>query len=155
MKPGDGGGAGGGPLGLVGTVGHLLDLRIVGHPLQRDGVPSTIARQPQGEGAVVPGHPHAGMDVEARVGPLEHPLGLVFVKEAAAHGAALLKAGRNAEAEAVYREDLKRFPENGWSLFGLAAALKAQGKTAEAEEVDRRFAKAWSAADVKLTASRF
>jgi len=70
-------------------------------------------------------------------------------------GAALLKAGRNAEAEAVYREDLKRFPENGWSLFGLAAALKAQGKTAEAEEVDRRFAKAWSAADVKLTASRF
>jgi hypothetical protein len=55
----------------------------------------------------------------------------------------------------VYREDLKRFPENGWSLFGLAAALKAQGKTAEAEEVDRRFAKAWSAADVKLTASRF
>jgi len=41
--------------------------RIVGHPLQRDGVPSTIARQPQGEGAVVPGHPRAGMDVEARV----------------------------------------------------------------------------------------
>jgi tetratricopeptide (TPR) repeat protein len=70
-------------------------------------------------------------------------------------GAALLKAGRNAEAEAVYREDLKRFPENGWSLFGLAAALRAQGKSAEAEEVDRRFTKAWSAADVKLTASRF
>ena len=70
-------------------------------------------------------------------------------------GAALLKAGRSAEAEAVYREDLKRFPENGWSLFGLAAALRAQGKSAEADAVDRRFAKAWSAADVKLTASRF
>jgi tetratricopeptide (TPR) repeat protein len=70
-------------------------------------------------------------------------------------GAALLKAGRNEEAEAVYREDLKRFPENGWSLFGLAAALRAQGKTAEADQVDRRFAKAWSAADVKLVASRF
>jgi tetratricopeptide (TPR) repeat protein len=70
-------------------------------------------------------------------------------------GAALLKAGRNAEAEAVYREDLKRFPENGWSLFGVAAALRAQGKSAEADEVDRRFGKAWSAADVKLTASRF
>jgi tetratricopeptide (TPR) repeat protein len=70
-------------------------------------------------------------------------------------GAALLKAGRSAEAEAVYREDLKRFPENGWSLFGLAAALRAQGKSADAEETDRRFAKAWSAADVKLTASRF
>ena len=70
-------------------------------------------------------------------------------------GAALLKAGQNAEAEAVYREDLKRFPENGWSLFGLAAALRAQGKSAEAAAVDQRFSKAWSAADVKLTASRF
>ena len=70
-------------------------------------------------------------------------------------GAALLKAGQDAQAEAVYREDLKRFPENGWSLFGLAAALRAQGKSAEAAAVDRRFAKAWSAADVTLTASRF
>lgn len=70
-------------------------------------------------------------------------------------GAALLKAGRGAEAEAVYREDLKRFPENGWSLFGLAAALRAQGKSAEAAAVDQRFSKAWSGADVKLTASRF
>ena len=70
-------------------------------------------------------------------------------------GATLLKAGQNAEAEAVYREDLKRFPENGWSLFGLAAALRAQGKSAEAAAVDQRFSKAWSAADVRLAASRF
>jgi tetratricopeptide (TPR) repeat protein len=70
-------------------------------------------------------------------------------------GVALLKAGQSAEAEAVYREDLKRFPENGWSLFGLAAALRAQGKSAEAEAVDKRFSKAWAAADVKLTASRY
>ncbi len=70
-------------------------------------------------------------------------------------GAALLKAGKNAEAEAVYREDLRRFPENGWSLHGLAAALRAQGKTADAVAVDKRFEKAWSGADVKLMASRF
>lgn len=70
-------------------------------------------------------------------------------------GAALLKAGRNAEAEAVYRDDLKRFPENGWSLFGLAGALRAQGKAPEAAAVEQRFAKAWAGADVKLTASRF
>ncbi len=70
-------------------------------------------------------------------------------------GAALLKAGRNAEAEQVYRDDLKRFPENGWSLYGLAAALRAQGKNAEAAKVEQRFAAAWSDADVKLTASRF
>jgi tetratricopeptide (TPR) repeat protein len=70
-------------------------------------------------------------------------------------GAALLKAGRNAEAESVYRADLKRFPENGWSLYGLAAALRAQRKTAEAASVERRFQKAWADADVTLTASRF
>lgn len=70
-------------------------------------------------------------------------------------GAVLLKAGRNAEAETVYREDLKRFPENGWSLYGLTAALKAQGKAAEAAEAEKRFAKAWTASDVKLMATRF
>jgi tetratricopeptide (TPR) repeat protein len=70
-------------------------------------------------------------------------------------GAVLLKAGKNAEAEQAYREDLKRFPENGWSLFGLAQALKAQGKDAEAARVDARFRKAWADADVTLVASRF
>ncbi|HEX9704153.1 MAG TPA: hypothetical protein VGA20_02765 [Gemmatimonadales bacterium] len=70
-------------------------------------------------------------------------------------GAVLLKATRAAEAEAVYREDLKRFPENGWSLFGLAQALRAQGKDVEAAEVDARFERAWTQADVTLTASRF
>ncbi|MDQ3082662.1 MAG: tetratricopeptide repeat protein, partial [Gemmatimonadota bacterium] len=70
-------------------------------------------------------------------------------------GAVLLKAGKNAEAEAVYRDDLKHFPENGWSLFGLAASLRAQGKTADASDVEKRFAKAWEGADVKLIASRF
>src|SRR4029077_8637299 len=70
-------------------------------------------------------------------------------------GAALLKAGRNSEAERVYREDLKRFPENGWALYGLAQALRAQGKTAEASAVDARFRRAWAAADVTLLAARF
>lgn len=70
-------------------------------------------------------------------------------------GAALVKAGQNAEAEKVYREDLKRFPENGWSLFGLAQALRAQGKDTEADATDARFHRAWTGADVTLTASRF
>ncbi len=70
-------------------------------------------------------------------------------------GAALLKAGRPAEAEAAYREDLKLYPENGWSLFGLAQALHAQGKHAEAAQVEERFGRAWRGADVTLAASRF
>jgi predicted Zn-dependent protease len=70
-------------------------------------------------------------------------------------GAALLKAGRNSDAEKVYREDLRRFPENGWSLFGLAQALWAQGKSTEAAAAEARFRRAWSSSDVTLTASRF
>ena len=70
-------------------------------------------------------------------------------------GAALVKAGRHAEAEKVYREDLRRFPENGWSQFGLAQALRAQGKHTEAGTADARFRRAWASTDVTLTASRF
>ena len=70
-------------------------------------------------------------------------------------GAALMKAGRSAEAETVYREDLRRFPENGWALFGLAQALRAKGKKDEATATEARFRKAWPDADVTLTASRF
>ena len=70
-------------------------------------------------------------------------------------GAALLKAGQHAEAEKVYREDLRRFPENGWAQFGLAQALRAQGKSREAAAAEARFRQAWASTDVTLTASRF
>jgi tetratricopeptide (TPR) repeat protein len=70
-------------------------------------------------------------------------------------GAVLLEAGRAREAETVYWDDLRRHADNGWSLFGLAQALRAQDKKAEADAVQARFEKAWQRADVKLTASRF
>jgi tetratricopeptide (TPR) repeat protein len=65
-------------------------------------------------------------------------------------GDVLLEAKKPADAEQVYRDELQRNPENGWSLFGLARALKAQGKKQEAQEVSDRFAKAWANADVEL-----
>jgi tetratricopeptide (TPR) repeat protein len=70
-------------------------------------------------------------------------------------GAVLLEAGRPVEAEVVYWEDLRRNPENGWSLFGLQKALAAQNRTDEAAAVQERFKKAWAHADVTLAASRF
>jgi tetratricopeptide (TPR) repeat protein len=70
-------------------------------------------------------------------------------------GAELLRAGKAAEAERVYREDLRQNPANGWSLFGLSAALKAQGKTAESIRVRRQFADAWKHSDITLAASAF
>jgi tetratricopeptide (TPR) repeat protein len=70
-------------------------------------------------------------------------------------GAALLEAGKAQEAEAVYREDLRRHPDNGWALFGLSQSLSAQHKDAEAHAVRQRFDKAWQSADITLTASAF
>lgn len=70
-------------------------------------------------------------------------------------GKALVLAGRFREAESVYRKDLERFPENGWSLYGLTQALKGQGRLAEARATLARFDRAWSRADVQITASRF
>jgi tetratricopeptide (TPR) repeat protein len=69
--------------------------------------------------------------------------------------AVLMQAGRAAEAEVVYWEDLRRNPENGWSLLGLARSLEAQGKDAPAAAARERFKKAWSQADVTLDAPRF
>jgi len=68
-------------------------------------------------------------------------------------GAELLKAGKAAEAEAVYREDLRQHPDNGWALHGLAAAQKAQRRTRDAAATGQRLKAAWKDADVALTAS--
>ncbi len=66
----------------------------------------------------------------------------------------LLEAGRPDEAEAVLWEDLKKNPENGWALFGLVQALKAQNKADEAASADERFKRAWKDADITLSAPR-
>jgi tetratricopeptide (TPR) repeat protein len=69
-------------------------------------------------------------------------------------GAVLLEAGRPAEAETVYWEDLKRNSENGWALLGLSRALADQGKTEMAAFARQRYEKAWTRADVKPRGSR-
>ena len=70
-------------------------------------------------------------------------------------GAALLEVGQVAEAEAVYREDLVKNSENGWSLYGLVESLRAQGKVEEAEAVEARLENAWEHADVTPVSSRY
>ncbi|MBS0658540.1 MAG: hypothetical protein JSR82_09895 [Verrucomicrobia bacterium] len=69
-------------------------------------------------------------------------------------GATLMKAGRFAEAEAVYRGDLRRMPNNGWSLYGLAASLRAQSKAPrEIAAADLKFRRFWARADVRISSS--
>ena len=74
--------------------------------------------------------------------PTRHTLGAVY-----------LKAKRFADAERVYRDDLKKWPNNGWSLYGLARALELQGKNDEAAEVRKEFEQAWSKADAPIDTS--
>jgi tetratricopeptide (TPR) repeat protein len=62
-------------------------------------------------------------------------------------GAALLSLGRLADAETAFRDDMKKFPDNGWSLSGLQTSLQRQKKTKEAAEVTARLEKAWARAD--------
>jgi tetratricopeptide (TPR) repeat protein len=69
-------------------------------------------------------------------------------------GSILLEADRPEEAEEVYRTDLAKFPDNGWSLYGLWQSLKVQEKDNEADKIKRSFEKAWEHADVELSASR-
>lgn len=67
-------------------------------------------------------------------------------------GAVLLSAGHAAEAEKVYREDLRHWPENGWALYGLAQAMKKQ-KSDQYTAIEARFKKAWEKADMKIGSS--
>src|SRR6185295_3369877 len=62
-------------------------------------------------------------------------------------GAALLELGRTKEAETAFRDDMKKFPDNGWSLSGLQRSLERQRRAKEAAEVKTRFDQAWRLAD--------
>ena len=65
-------------------------------------------------------------------------------------GAALLRSGDHAQAEAVFRADLEQYPRNPRSLFGLWKSLQAEGRTADAEWIRREFAIAWGNASASL-----
>ena len=69
-------------------------------------------------------------------------------------GAAMLELGRLREAEAAFRDDMKKFPENGWSLSGLLASLQRQGRQGEAATVQTRLDQAWRNADTVVSAAQ-
>jgi len=68
-------------------------------------------------------------------------------------GVAQLDAGRAADAEATFREELRFYPDNGYSLLGLQQSLEAQGREDDAAEVANRFREAWKYADFKISSA--
>lgn len=106
------------------------------------------------EGKLDPGldELHAALALEDALKYDEPPSWMIPLRHTI--GANLMAAGRFTEAEQVYRDDLKRLPENGWSLLGLYQALAAQQTgRAELEATRARFNKVWAKADVKITSS--
>lgn len=92
-----------------------------------------------------------GIEVEDALIYDEPPGWMLPVRHAL--GALLMADGRVAEAETVYREDLKRNRNNGWGLIGLQKSLRAQGKNQEAQALDSKIKVAWASADVRPTSS--
>jgi len=91
------------------------------------------------------------VEIEDELGYGEPPMWLQPVRHTL--GAVYLKAGMPVEAERVYREDLAKWRDNGWSLYGLSRALHMQGRRAEAEEARARFEAAWAKADRPIETS--
>ncbi|MBI2893416.1 MAG: tetratricopeptide repeat protein [Deltaproteobacteria bacterium] len=122
-------------------------LAIAGHALQGD----IAARRGRIDESI--GHHREAIRLEDELRYDEPPPWYQPVRQLL--GLVLLTAGRPREAELVYREDLRKNPENGWSLIGLAQSLRAQDAFVEASEVEMRFRRAWANADVILPTSRF
>ena len=116
-------------------------------------------------GGILEGEIHrAAGDLEAAVAALERAVEIEDemaydepepVPFSARHwlGAALLEMERYEDAASVYRAELEDHPHNGWSLFGLRAALAALGRPVA--EVDRDFEASWARSDTWIRGSRF
>ena len=65
-------------------------------------------------------------------------------------GGVLLRDKQYTAAEHVFRDELQRHPGNGRALFGLAEALQAEGRKAEAAKARTDFKRAWKGSDSEL-----
>jgi tetratricopeptide (TPR) repeat protein len=92
------------------------------------------------------------VELEGKLTYQEPPDWFFSVRHSLGH--VLVKAGRFAEAEQVYRDDLITYPDNGWALMGLYNSLIGQQKIDEAKKVKARFDEAWKHADIRINSSR-
>jgi tetratricopeptide (TPR) repeat protein len=120
---------------LAREVFAVTDLSLEGELLAREGKPA--------DGAVAL---KKAVELEDKLKYDEPPDRFVPARHAL--GVVLLAAGDAAGAEAAYREDLVRWPENGWALAGLSKSLAAQGKSGPAADAAAHAAKVWARADL-------
>ena len=118
-------------------------IRIAHHILQ--GEQARVMRDP--DSAIR--HLRAAVEIQDSLPYMEPPYWYYPARQSL--GTALLAGGRAPEAEAIFREDLGYFAENGWSLHGLVQSLRAQGRHPEADNAQWRFERAWTHADAPIS----
>lgn len=134
---------------LLGIAGHVMDARIAAAKgYAANGIPASNAGLPEAIS-----HWRQAVEIQDKMAYDEPPEWYYPVRESL--GAALLIAGKPAEAELTFREDLKRNPRNPRSLFGLWKSLEAQKKSTEAQQARQMFEAAWKSADVQLRLEDF
>lgn len=80
-------------------------------------------------------------EIETRIPYMEPPYWYYPVQQSL--GAALLRVGKPGEAADAFTAALARTPNNGWALYGLAAAERAQGRTAFANAAQAALKRTW------------
>jgi hypothetical protein len=92
------------------------------------------------------------VSIQDALGYMEPPYWYYPVRQSL--GAALLAAGQPQEAEQAFQQSLVQFPNNGWALYGLMQAQRAQGHAAAAQETEKRFRQAWAGDPATLDPKR-
>jgi len=128
------------PVGVLNTAGQMF---AVARPLLAGRIAAA-----EGNHAAAVDHYRTAVAAEDLLVYDEPPTWYYPVRETL--GAALIAAGRPADAEQVFKDDLRYNPKNGRSLFGLWKAIEAQGRNADAARAGAEFRRVWSVADVTL-----
>ncbi len=144
----------------IATIASTADFQ----PMIEGGVPApdlvTLARevvaariaQSQGDLAQAADALRRAVEIQDRLPYMEPPYWYYPVRQSL--GAVLLEQGNAAEAEMVFRRSLMQTPNNGWALYGLLEAQKAQGDTVGAEQTTELFGNAWLGEKTELSLAR-
>jgi Tfp pilus assembly protein PilF len=122
---------------LIALAGHVAAARIA---------------QAEGDLALAADAFRRAVDIQDRLPYMEPPYWYFPVRQAL--GAVLLGQGKAAEAEMVFRRTLIASPNNGWALFGLLEAQKAQGDAVGAAQTAKLLNNAWLGDKAALTMAR-
>ncbi|MDO1514254.1 hypothetical protein Q2T41_16490 [Maribacter confluentis] len=69
-------------------------------------------------------------------------------------GAIQIEAGLYQDAIKTYKEDLVRFPKNGWALHGLKLAYQNLNNVQRVKEIEGQIIQSWENADIAILTSR-